>query len=147
MRPCRCTGCGVDEMCFVSVGDMREASWIAGGGSSKERWTEERLWPPSLALRSDDEPGVGGSTGRGMAENTISERNASQPQNCRRGTLAQPGCKSGNYRACQLYVLCLCRALHDQARVGKGTVHEGTNVTSSTGNLVRSGTSKSDVAQ
>lgn len=51
-----------------SAGETREASWMAGGGSSNESWKVESCWMPSLPLISEDEPGVRGNPGRGMVE-------------------------------------------------------------------------------
>jgi hypothetical protein len=55
-----------EEAGFISTGDTRAASCMAGGGSSKVICNEASFWDPSWPLMSVDEPGVGGRFGLGM---------------------------------------------------------------------------------
>jgi hypothetical protein len=56
----------VGDCLGVSVGEMRPASWRAGGGSSNATDREASFWVPSCPQMSPEEPGVGGKPGRGM---------------------------------------------------------------------------------
>lgn len=50
----------------LAVAWARLELWMAGSGSSKVIWREERCLVPSLAWMSVEEAGVGGSAARGM---------------------------------------------------------------------------------